>query len=60
LAEEAEAETVEPTGYASQTKEELYAEVQKRGITGMSSANKDELIATLEADDQGEIPVEEA
>ena len=37
------------------TKDELYAEIQKRGIEGMSSANKDELVSTLEADDRGEI-----
>ena len=58
LAETEEA-AQESGGYADQTKEDLYAEVQKRGITGMSQANKDELVAALEADDRGELPVEE-
>lgn len=44
--------------YADWTKEDLKAEIGKRNISGMSQANKDELIAALEADDRGELSEE--
>lgn len=47
------------SGYDAQTKDELYAEAQRRGIEGVSAMNKADLIATLEQDDRGEVPTEE-
>lgn len=53
-----EVSTEASTDYADWTKEDLKAEIQNRNISGMSQANKDELIAALEADDRGELSEE--
>lgn len=45
--------------YQENTVEELKDMAHDRGIVGYSDMNKDDLIATLEADDRNELPVED-
>jgi hypothetical protein len=48
----------EAASYEEMTKAELKAEVDARGLEGLSGANKEELVTALEADDLDNAPAE--